>query len=187
MIDDSDAASLPESSPSSLPALGFNDTEKGEKRDNKGKEGNITLHAVSVEETRVPLDIGVLRRAFRRAAVYSLGFTFIVTIVGEWHSLAFFYPVVLTSVAHCSAHPDVLLALHIQQTVLHVLGIGHNVRSIHFCSSIPHGSLLTSNRVISIWALISGAFCIILPIWESRAEIKRIVAGCFASLKTRKT
>jgi len=37
-----------------------------------------------------------------------------------------------------------------------------------------------------IWVLLAGAFCIILPIWESRAEIWVIVSGCLGYLANGK-
>ncbi|KAF8488082.1 Na+/solute symporter [Gautieria morchelliformis] len=36
-----------------------------------------------------------------------------------------------------------------------------------------------------IWVLCAGIFCIILPIWESRADISTIIVGCLAYLRSK--
>ena len=43
----------------------------------------------------------------------------------------------------------------------------------------PRYELMGSYR---IWALLSGTFSVLLPVWESRREIAQILVGCWKAL-----
>lgn len=84
---------------------------------------------------------------------------------------------------HCRTSPssDVLLSLCLQQGILQVLDRLHNVSPI---SHVNEDALMTAISN-SIWVGMSGVFCIVLPIWESRKEIMIISSGLIRALQRR--
>lgn len=76
-----------------------------------------------------------------------------------------------------SATPHVLLTLRVQQGVLHVLDCMYYVS--YLSSFLVPSHVHYAHRGCSIWVGMSGIFCIILPLWESREEMLNIVKSVF--------
>jgi hypothetical protein len=72
------------------------------------------------------------------------------------------------------AFTDVLLALRILSHVLPFLDSLLNCRCFLI---VP--TLLLIIIDVQIWVLSAGIFCVLLPVWESRAQMAAIIAGCF--------
>jgi hypothetical protein len=72
-----------------------------------------------------------------------------------------------------STFPDVLLTLYFQSWVLSLLDCAY------FVSSWNNLDDLTLTGIVSIWSFVAGAFCIILPVWESRKEMGHIICSAY--------
>lgn len=98
-----------------------------------GKEDDIeTAVEISTDDSAhpshgIPLDINVLKLAFKKAAWYSLTLTVIVTVIGKSNAGA---PIPALFDSYCSPTSNVLLGLCLQPVVLRILGLSYHVRSI---------------------------------------------------------
>ncbi|TFK37572.1 solute symporter family transporter [Crucibulum laeve] len=109
------------------------------------------------EGKNAPANLTVLRKAFKKALWYSSVLTAIVAIIGKCF-------------IHTTGRQETDFPLP--------MFFSNYVYSEKFWSFWIAISI--------IWALLSGTFSVILPVWESRAEIGVIVRGCVSILRRRR-
>lgn len=135
------------------------------------------------DESDQPVDIATLQASFKRAAMYSSTLTAIVTIIGSFMT----FTDSLLALAYLPPAPKYPSPCSSATTFSAHISLGSGFPSACKPAS-PLPFLQRRSRlslhILRIWVLMSGIFCVLLPIWESRGQIATIARGCWETMRS---
>lgn len=170
-----DSASIPEPSTPVRNMLDDQSLEKGEKQED-AMDGVQEVDSIDHAPPALPLDVEALKSAFKRAAIYSSALSLIVVLIGKLGSVIFDITLAILT-TDLSVPLPMFFSHYVFSRPFYTFWVSATMQvsaSLRYLSAQAD----THNR---IWALLSGMFCIVLPFWESKTEIWRILSSCIKS------